>query len=172
MRRDDPRRLLQMTKQPDLASAMSLEAYISAHADDEADIRMLSDEAIQFLHSQRWLKRVVQVLVGDVFPGIVGIFLVHVSGTTSKVDPWTWVFVGDLPPAYIAADDCATPAEALEGYIGEMRAWVDAVKAGAPVDRLIPVNAPTDLEHASLLESRLRFLETHILPVLEGDAAN
>jgi hypothetical protein len=160
-----------MTEQPDLESVMPLDDYIGQYPNDEADIRVLFDEATRFLQGQRWLKSIEQVFVGNVFPGIVGIFLVRVSGTTPKVAPWTWVLVGDLPPAYIAAEDCTTPAEALEGYLGEMRAWVDAVKAGAPVDRLIPVNAPADAEHAGMLDSRLGFLEKHILPMLGEDAA-
>jgi hypothetical protein len=79
------------------------------------------------------------------------------------VDEWLWVVVGDLPPAYLVADGNPTWQEALAGYIDEMRRWVDAAMAGAPVDDLIPVNTPPTAEYAEMLGSRLRTLEETLL---------
>jgi hypothetical protein len=73
------------------------------------------------------------------------------------------VIVGDLPPAYITVERVPNPASALDSYLGEMAAWVEAVRAGQPVDELIPVETtgggellePT-AEHAEMLDTRLQ----------------
>jgi hypothetical protein len=79
------------------------------------------------------------------------------------------VVVGDLPPAYIAVDDAPNPACALDSYIGAMEDWVDSVKAGRPVDHLIPVNIAPTAENAAKLASRLKFLDEEILSFYADD---
>ena len=74
-----------------------------------------------------------------------------------------WVVVGDLPPAYLVTDDVPDALCALRDYIGLMRRWVAAVKAGEPVVDLIPVNAPATLANAEALRIRLDSLEHNIL---------
>lgn len=59
---------------------------------------------------------------------------------------WIWVIVGDLPPAYITTENNANPACALDGYITEMKEWVEAVRMGKPTSERIPVNAPPTFE--------------------------
>ncbi|HET7731895.1 MAG TPA: hypothetical protein VFK48_17880, partial [Usitatibacter sp.] len=59
---------------------------------------------------------------------------------------------------------------ALRAYIGEMRRWVEAVKAGKPVTELIPVNGAPTRDNAMALESRLAFIEREILPARSGDS--
>jgi hypothetical protein len=56
----------------------------------------------------------------------------------------------------------------LDGYIGEMEAWIEAVENGRPTDELIPVNAAPTLQNAEALKSRLAFLEREILVELPG----
>jgi hypothetical protein len=57
----------------------------------------------------------------------------------------------------------------LDGYIGEMEAWVEAVENGQTTDDLIPVNAAPTLQNAEALKSRLGFLEREILPDSPGE---
>jgi hypothetical protein len=45
-----------------------------------------------------------------------------------------------------------------------MREWTAAVKAGNPVDDLIPVNVPATAEWGHELERRLEFIERKLLP--------
>jgi hypothetical protein len=102
--------------------------------------------------------------------GVVVVLLFRIVPAREDVDEWLWVVVGDVPPAYLVTDDAPNPASALDGYIGEMERWVAAVRAGQPVDDLIPVGTvdgaaqlePT-VERADEIESRLRFLTEEIL---------
>lgn len=82
------------------------------------------------------------------------------------VDHWVWVLVGDIPPAYITCEDAKTPYEAIDGYVGAMEEWVQAARDGASVAELIPVNVPATPANAALLDSRLKFIDEKILPLL------
>lgn len=71
--------------------------------------------------------------------------------------------VGDLPPACISLVYASSPREALEAYIAEMGAWVEAVEKGEPADDLIPVNGEPTPANAAALKSRLALIESQIL---------
>jgi hypothetical protein len=79
------------------------------------------------------------------------------------------VVVGDLPPAYLSSEYAKSPKDALDGYMGEMLAWVEAVEKGEPTDELIPNNGAPTLANAKTLRSRLEFLGREILPHLQGE---
>lgn len=97
--------------------------------------------------------------------GVVGVFLCYIEPEAHEnVDEWLWVVVGDVPPAYLVTDDAPTSTGALEAYIVEMQTWVAAVNAGKSVDDLIPVSVPPTKEHAAMLQTRLAFLRSRILP--------
>jgi hypothetical protein len=137
---------------------------------DQVQLRPLSGPltelefaAANFIRSFRWSGQLLALYEGYQEPDIIGVFLVHLLPAAADVDEWLWVVVGDLPPAYLVADGNPTWQEALAGYIGEMRRWIDAAKAGAPVDDLIPVNTPPTAEYAEMLASRLRTLEETLL---------
>lgn len=106
--------------------------------------------------------------VGECIPGVIGIFLVELKPSDMDIDSFTWVIVGDLPPAYISPVYATSPREALNGYISEMAAWVEAVEKDEPVDDLIPVNATPTRQNAASLQSRLEFLRREILPQVAG----
>jgi hypothetical protein len=80
------------------------------------------------------------------------------------MDELLWVVVGDLPPAYLVTDGNPIPLAALETYVEEMQAWVNAVEAGEPVDDLIPVNVTPTHDHAKQLKERLLCLTIEIIP--------
>jgi hypothetical protein len=122
----------------------------------------------EFLDTFAWAKRTGRVWVGDCVPGVLGLFLVELDPPTTEIDQCVWTVVGDLPPAYISTAYAKSPRAALDGYIGEMEAWVDAVRNGKPVDEFIPVNGAPTLANAEALKSRLAFLEREILPYLPG----
>jgi hypothetical protein len=88
---------------------------------------------------------------------------------------WTvFSVVGDLPPAYLYFEPPDTWQDALEGYVAEMRAWVEAARPGGDVSELIPVNVPPTAEYAEILGSRLDFIRRNLLDVeaesIVGDA--
>lgn len=156
-----------VTTEPDLTSVLLLEDYIRANPEEATDIREFARQASEFVGAHAWCRSVDDIYVSRVFPGIVGLFLLRVTPARRDADDWTWAVVGDLPPAYLASESCVTPRDALEGYVGEMQAWVDAAKSGEPVDDLIPVSAPPTTENAINLQTRLDFLEQRILPQLQ-----
>ena len=136
------------------------------HGDDEEDTLLLNGmlkEAERYLHGFAWCKEIQESYFGLGVGGIVGVFLFRIVPARDDVDDWVWVIVGDLPPAYITVDDAPNAACALDGYIGAMTKWVEAVLAGASVERLIPVNAPATRESALALRVRLAFLDENIL---------
>jgi hypothetical protein len=95
---------------------------------------------------------------------VVAVFLFRIVPKQEGVDEWLWVVVGDLPSAYLVTDDNPTPASALEAYVAEMSAWVDAVENGRPVADLIPVNVPPTRENSQQLRNRLTFLSANVIP--------
>ncbi|NIJ19851.1 hypothetical protein FHS95_001520 [Sphingomonas naasensis] len=106
-------------------------------------------------------------VLGAHFDGIFSIFLFEIEPGRDDVDHWAWDIVGDILPAYITCKDARNPYEALDGYIGAMEEWVQAAREGASVADLIPVNVPATPANAALLDSRLKFLDAEILPLLK-----
>ena len=120
-------------------------------------------QAANFIRSFAWSGELLELYEGFQEPEIIGVFLVHLRPAAPNVDEWLWIVVGDLPPAYLVADGYPTWKMALAGYVEEMQRWVDATKAGRPVDELIRVNTPPTREYAEMLESRLRTLQETLL---------
>ncbi len=130
--------------------------------DDDEDTRLLHsmlEEAKAYLKAFHWCRAIREAHFGIGVGAVVAVFLFRIDPARTNVDEWVWVVVGDLPPAYIAIENAANPIQALSGYVGEMKAWVEAVHAGKDVKHLIPVNVPATREHARLLDSRLDFIK-------------
>jgi hypothetical protein len=136
---------------------------------EEPGCDVLIAKANEFLDAFGWAKRTGRIWVGECVPGIIGLFLLELDPPGPQVDQYVWVVVGDLPPAYISSSYARSPRAALDGYIGEMEAWVEAVENGQTTDDLIPVNAAPTLQNAEALKSRLGFLEREILPDSPGE---
>lgn len=140
--------------------------------DDQAtnDGRLMAAEAAEYVQSFRWCAGVSESYVAFAIPPVFGVFLVRIE-PLEGADPWLWILLGDIPPAYIHWEPGFTgnPASAIDGYIGAMTDWVDAVEAGESVDHLIPVNAAAEREFAAKLRTRLAFLDEHVLGPVRGD---
>jgi len=130
-----------------------------------------------FLEGFPWCDGVLETYVGNLTVGaVVAVLLARVETGRSDVDEWLWVVVGDLPPAYLVTDDAPNPACALRAYVALMGEWVEATRAGRPVDDLIPVLthgggqeiSPTGA-NAAQLHSRLDFLAQQILRNYDTD---
>jgi hypothetical protein len=136
--------------------------------EDTALLKEMFTEASAYLRSFSWCTRILESYFGMGVGKIVALFLFKLLPAKEGVDEWVWVIVGDIPPAYIT-EEAPNPACALDGYIGEMTKWVEAVKTGKPVDELIPVNVEPTAEWAELLERRLKFLDKEILAYYAAD---
>jgi hypothetical protein len=136
---------------------------------ETSQLKTMLDDAVAYLRSFAWCLEIKETYFGFGFGEIVAIFLFRIEPAKRDVDEWLWVVIGDLPPAYLVTDNAKNPAAALDCYVGEMERWVDAVKAGKPVDHLIPVNVPPTLKWAELLQARLAFFEEHVLSAYADD---
>jgi hypothetical protein len=141
---------------------------------EHPEVRALAERAEEYVARFAWCEAVTRCALGFAVAGVLGVFRIDLVPADATVDPTVWVVVGDLPPAYIAFEEGDTWQDALRGYVDEMQAWVDAVRAGESIDDLIPVNAAPTSVYADLLDSRLGFLRQRLLDVapeeLEGDA--
>ncbi len=146
----------------DWSTVRSLDEYPVENPQDRVELDMLALRAREYLVGQRWCKGVEQIWHGYDFGLKIAVFLVKVS-LVSGPGHLVWVVVGDVPPAYLGHPELANPIQALDGYAGEMQAWVKAAKAGMSLDDLIPVNAPATLDNVAQLESRLKFINEHCL---------
>ena len=139
----------------------------SIEGEDAVETRLLQQmarEARDFLNAQDWCARIDQQFLAYGVGGVVAVFLTEITPASIDVDRSLWVIVGDLPPAWIIADDNPTAADALDAYCLEMELWVEAIKGGKSVENLIPVNVAPTLENAEQLGGRLVFLRSEILP--------
>lgn len=131
--------------------------------EDTALLHGLLKEAEGYLCSFEWCQRIIDSYFGIGVGGVVAVFLFKIEPVGEGIDEWIWAVVGDLPPAYITIDEAPNPACALDGYIGAMQEWVEAVEHGLTVTELIPVNVPPTKENAARLKTRLEFLDKKIL---------
>ena len=158
-----------MRQAPPAASQLTpLEAHGSQAPDD---FQKSAREAQDVIRRMIPVAEVRHIAVAADYPGIICMFLFSFMPKNSNDERWAWVVVGDLPPACLGDESCLTPSDALEGYIGEMDAWVEAVRSGQPIDDCMPVNVKPTREHADMLSRRLDFLHREILPQLRKDAS-
>jgi len=135
----------------------------------------LMQRARRYLSGFKWCAGIREEYVGILIEDLFGVFLFRIEPARPGVPEWTWIVIGDLPPAYIACDgDTPNPACALDAYMGCMEDWISAVKEGKSVQELIPVNAPATLEFATALEGRLNLIDAHVLsaPEYQADLQN
>lgn len=148
---------------PDLGTVTSIREIPN---DLNLNIQKYLHEARGFISYFYW-GNIISEFLGAHFDGILSVFLFEIEPLRDDVDHWVWVIVGDIPPAYITCEDAKNPYEALDGYVGAMEEWVQAARDGASVADLIPVNVPATPANAAMLDSRLKFIDEEILPLLD-----
>jgi hypothetical protein len=137
------------------------------HERHQSNLEQALREAREFITFYSWVSGIKQEYLGFALEGVLFQFLFEISPARADVDKWLWVFVGDVPPAYITCEDARTPYEALDAYVGALEEWVNTAKMGQSVAHLIPVNVPATPDNAALLERRLKFIDEKILPGLK-----
>lgn len=134
--------------------------------EDQEESRLLQEMAQEAASHARGLGGDVrQLFFGGGVGGVAAVFLAELDKST-PVGGWTWIVVGDLPPAHLPVGPNKTPADALSAYIAVMEKWVAAVRQGENAQSITTVIAPPDAEHADMLDSRLRMLKEDIYPFI------
>jgi hypothetical protein len=147
----------------DRSRLVSPGALLGTDDQETAELVAMHQRAREFLTSHPWCAAIGEELAGGGVGGVVSVSLFRTT-LASGDEEWLWVVEGDLPSAYLVTDAARTPAEALERYAELMEDWIETVRAGAGFEDVFPVRAPRDEEHASMLESRIRFLRREIVP--------
>jgi hypothetical protein len=141
--------------------------------DDEEDIALLRQmfvQATSYIQSFSWCDSVISAYFAGGVGKVFAIFLFKINSSRDDVDPWEWIFVGDIPSAYLPLEDAPSKMAAFENYLDGMRRWVAAAREGRdpqPADRCPPVNVPPTPEWAETLDNRLRTLSDVIRPFFE-----
>jgi len=144
--------------------------------DDDVDTQLLQElgeEANRYISSFSWCKTIIGAYFGGGVGGIFAVFFFHIQPSGKGVDPWMWIMVGDVPPAYLPLEDCSSPAEAIETYLAGMERWVELARkgeTGSPDQGVPPVNVPATPEWAEQLNGRLSALRLAVKPFFEDDS--
>ncbi len=130
---------------------------------ENEEVKQLYIDARNFLLSHSWCSKIESGYHAFSIAGVIGIFLFDIIPYKPEIDRTLWVVTGDLPPAYLVIDDADSWQEALYGYVYEMNRWIAAVRGGIGLDDTIPVEAEPTIEHAMMLEGRLKFLQKNLI---------
>ena len=142
---------------PDLAR-LTPGKQLRGHDDEEtAKLTALLERAKTWISDHEWCESIIDDYYAFGIGDIVGIFLLHLKISRER-EGWAWVIVGDLPSAYVVADDAETPKAALVVYCELMQDWVNAVREGKDLASVYPVGVTPNEKHASMLESRVKVL--------------
>lgn len=154
---------------------IKIEAIPNSMLEDCNSLEEMSQEALDFLQWHSWCKTVKQGYLDIGWPGILAVFYFEIEPASPSADDTLWVIVGDIPPAYIDTVSCPTAVLALNDYLYAMQEWIDHIRAQQPVNDLIPVyrrhsylRMPPTIESAQLLETRLDFIRTQLLPMCDS----
>ena len=127
-------------------------------------IILLYEEAIDFLLSHKWCKKVIKGWHDrdlSIYEKL-GVFLFEVESENKLTDSFVWVIVGDIPTAYI--DQSVTVSkDALNIYCDLMIEWSDNILQGKSLEECYPVKVEPTPENAQLLKSRIAFIKKEIL---------
>jgi hypothetical protein len=144
--------------------------------DDEQDttlLRKMSEAASQYISTFPWCAAVHNSYFGGGVGGIFAVFFFHIRPSRPEVDPWIWIVVGDIPPAYIPLSDSESPADVFRSYMRGMTRWVEMARNGgvsAAKKGVPPVDLPATPEWAEKINQKLYGLTLAVKPFFEGDA--
>ena len=138
--------------------------------DDEEDtalLREMLEQAKNYIQSCSLCDSIVSSYFAGGVGKVFAIFLFKINSTRSDVHPWEWIFVGDIPSAYLPLEDATSKTAAFETYIEGMKRWVEVARQGRepePEDCCPPVNVPATPDWAERLDARLRTLNDVVKP--------
>jgi hypothetical protein len=158
--------------------ALGLVPSGSIVGDDEEDtalLRVMFDAARQYISSFSWCEAVLDSYFGGGVGGIFAVFFFHIRCSRVDVDPWIWIVVGDIPPAYLPLSDCDSPREVFRTYIHGMSRWVEFARKGQPgaaTPRDVPpIDVPPTTEWAERLNQKIYGLTLAVQPFFEEESS-
>ena len=93
-------------------------------AEETAELEKMLEEASAYLKSFSWVRDIKAAYLGIGVPKVLGVFLFEIVSSRKDVDDKLWVIVGDLPSAYITAEESPKPLP-LWGFGGGDRNRTD-----------------------------------------------
>ena len=139
--------------------------------DHQGDIKLeeFCNQGKNYIERYTWCEGVNNAWLAYYLEGIFAINIFEVSSSNPNVDKYIWILTGDLPPAYIDIESASFPLEVLSAYIEIMQDWVDTVKADGNVEECYPVEVEANLDHAEMLDYRLKLLREYLENEDESD---
>lgn len=156
--------------------ASSLVPLQNIFGDDQLDsilLRKMGIDAGVFIRSFPWCTTVLESFFGGGVGGIFAIYFFHIRSSRPDVDPWIWIMIGDVPPAYLPLTDCGSPAAAFRSYMHGMSKWVDFARngrVGTPAEGVPPVNVPSTPEWAERVNQQLYGLTRAVKHLFEDES--
>jgi hypothetical protein len=161
------------------ASAAPLPESVAPLADvrtfdeeERKNLEQMARTAREYICSFSWCTEVAQQYFAGGVGCVFAIYLFDITPSRADIPSRVWVFVGDVPMAYLDIQDAATPLAAFDLYVEGMRRWVKAARSGASLENrpdLPPVNVPATPEWADQLAGRLDFLVANVRDIFVSD---
>jgi hypothetical protein len=153
-----------------VSGVVPIERMSGDDAEDTEFLGQMLEEAKNYVRSFSWCDGIVNAYFAGGVGKIFAIFLFKINASRPDVDPWEWIFVGDIPPAYLPLEDAGSKLSAFDAYMAGMKKWVKVARQGREPkaeDCCPPVNVPANPEWAEELDKRLRLMKELIRPSFE-----
>jgi hypothetical protein len=151
---------------PPLPEGVAPVANVETHDEEErVYLREMERRAKEYIESFQWCSSVEQQYFAAGVGFVFAVYLFDIVPATAPVSSRIWVFVGDVPLAYLPIEDAATPLEAFDQYIAGRRRWVEVALMSGSLegrDDIPSVNVPPTPEWAEELGGRLDFLHANV----------
>ncbi|HTU67648.1 MAG TPA: hypothetical protein VMF52_16980 [Steroidobacteraceae bacterium] len=152
-----------MTSGIDTTNFQDADAIFGDDTEETELLRGMAQEARAYLEAFSWAKPIRRQRLALGVGGIVAVFYIELTEKLDDDSEALWIFVGDLPSAYVVVDADDSPLDALERYCDLMDDWAEAVLEGEPLEEVFPVDAAATEENARLLLVRTELLRCELI---------
>ncbi|HRF59063.1 MAG TPA: hypothetical protein PLH94_04005 [Fimbriimonadaceae bacterium] len=139
-------------------------------SDFDPRIGVAAERASRFLAAHDWCQDILGVWYARSMQSL-DVLYVQFRSDEAETDH-AWVVVGDVPPAYLDADDIKNAIQALHGYADEVQRWCDKVLGTDYEDPVMPLRDPASWELLPETEENARRLEVLVGRIVDFIAEN
>jgi len=154
---------------PPALNAIPLSEMEGEDVNETLFFKEMAEMAARYVRSYGWCLELKEGYFGDGIGGIIAIFLFQVTVKGFDGDQWVWVFMGELPSAYLILGGHTSPQAALKKYVSGLEEWADAAERGRPLNDLIPVELSPRTDVISKVRSTITSLREIVLPNIRDD---